>query len=504
MTLKNRLKSAYNGIKTAISGTYTGASTKRSLRSWTPISQSPNKDIQYDIYTLRDRSRDLYKNNSIGRGAVKNLTNSVIGSGLRLQSRIDRKFLNLTDEEADNWEYNTHREFELWASDQRCDIRQNSNFYDLQELIFLNYLVAGEVFVLLPVKQDVNQPYNLRINPIEADLIETPADLLSNEYLFNGIETDKSGATIAYYILDYHPNDVFYGNKVSTNFKRVVKYGKSGRQNVLHIFRPERPGQSRGLPFLSPVIDIIKQITKYSDAFLQKQIVNSLYTVFIRTDAGLLPDTDIPDSDKVLSATESQYAYELGAGAVIGLAPGEEIQTATPGSGDPTFDPFFLSCLKQIAIGLNIPYEVIAKHFQSSYTAARAALLDFFQTVKSDRLWFSNHFNKPIYREFVTEGILNGRIVANGFFDDPAIQQAWLGSVWNGSTMGQIDPVKETNAYNMQVSSGYITRQDAASMLNGSDWESNMGQIKMENSVLNESNKILLDGMDTVGNSELF
>jgi lambda family phage portal protein len=464
---------------------YAGASAKRSLRSWTPQTTSPNKEIEYDRNTLIARSRDLYKNNSIGRGAIQNLTQSSVGSGLRCQPRIDRKYLGLPDEIADEWEHNTEKEFNLWAEDDRCDIRKTCNFYELQKLAFQNYLTAGEVFVLLPTRNEINQPYDLRINLIEPDLIRNPNLLdINNVSIFDGIRFDKFGSPISYFILDKHPDDNLF---TQDNFKEVYAYGKSGRRNVIHVYKPDRPGQLRGLPFLTPVIDIVKNITKYTDAYLQKQIVNSLYTVFIRSEQALLPDTVVPQSQQILTEQEKQYSYELGPGAIIGLAPGEEIQTATPGGSDPSYDAYVLAGLKQIAIGLNIPYEVFAKHFQASYSAARAAILDFTKLVKSERDWLSYKFNKPIYKEFLTEAILKGRITADGFFDDPAIAQAWLGTVWNGSTMGQIDPVKETKAYEMQVNNGFITRQDATSHLNGSNWESNMDQIAMENKILQEA-----------------
>jgi lambda family phage portal protein len=465
---------------------YTGASTRRSLRSWTPRSTSPNREIEFNRPALMHRSRDLFNNNPLGRGAIENLTSSTIGAGLQLQSRIDREYLNLSDAEADSWERNTHREFNILAMDDRIDCRHTSNFYDLQELIFQNFLTSGEVFVLLPNRTEVNQPYNLRVNVIESELVQTPSDMLGNKNIVNGIEYDSFGSPIAYYILDRHPDDVIYG-LASNQFKRVTAYGKSGRRNVLHIFKPERPGQSRGLPFLTPVINTIKQISKYSDSYIQKQIVNSLYTVFIRTDAGLLPDTNLPMQDR-LPTTDQNYEYELAPGAIIGLAPGEEIQTATPGGSDPAFDTFVMAQLKQIAIGINIPFEIFINHFQASYSASRGALLKFDKLIKQKRFFLENHFCKPVYKEFLTEAIMKNRITAQRYFDDISYQSAWLGSVWNGSTLGQIDPVKETSAYQMQVSSGFITRQDATSMLNGSDWESNMSQIKSENTILAESN----------------
>ena len=82
-----------------------------------------------NLSILRDRSRDLYKNNAHGRGAIRTPSLSAIGIGLKPQSRIDRQFLNLDDEAADKWQHDAEREFKLWAESTDCDAARKVDFY---------------------------------------------------------------------------------------------------------------------------------------------------------------------------------------------------------------------------------------------------------------------------------------------------------------------------------------------------------------------------------------
>lgn len=93
----------------ALSGGYTGASrTRRSLENFLPTDGDADTDLLFDLPLLRKRSRDLLRNNPLAVGAINTVCTNVVGTGLKLQARIDRDFLKITDEEA---------EYALFASD---------------------------------------------------------------------------------------------------------------------------------------------------------------------------------------------------------------------------------------------------------------------------------------------------------------------------------------------------------------------------------------------------
>ena len=106
--------------------------------------------------------------------------------------------------------------------------------------------------------------------------------------------------------------------------------------------------------------------------------------------------------------------------------------------------------------------------------------MEAWKSFKMYRNWFVSDFCRPVYEIWLSEAVARGRINAPGYFNDPLIREAWLGSEWIGPSQGTLDPVKEVNAEILAVKNGFTTYADATSRLNGSDWDSNMDQLDME------------------------
>ena len=122
-----------------------------------------------------------------------------------------------------------------------------------------------------------------------------------------------------------------------------------------------------------------------------------------------------------------------------------------------------------IGSSMEIPKEVLVKKYESNYTAARAALLDFWRTVRVYRTRFNTSFNQPIYEQWLSEAVATGRIDAPGFFDDPAVRLAWCGCSWMGASMGHVDPLKEVNAAEVRIRNNITTEEQEAMEYNGND-----------------------------------
>lgn len=173
-------------------------------------------------------------------------------------------------------------------------------------------------------------------------------------------------------------------------------------------------------------------------------------------------------------------SIEIGNGAVVQLGPGEKAKEANPGRPNTAFDGFVSSICKQMGASLEIPYDLLMKQFDSSYSASRAALLEAWKMFKMRREWLISDFCQPIYEQWLTEAVAKGRIDAPGFFDDPIIHKAYCGSEWSGPTQGQLDPLKEVNAAARRVEEGFSTRSRETTELTGGDYYQNMRQSKKE------------------------
>lgn len=484
-----------------------GASiAKKALKGWTASSKSPQEDIDPNLHTLRQRSRDLYMSAPLAVSAIKTRKTNEIGPGLRLRCRLDYDFLGIDQETAIEWEKNTEREFELWASSVWCDALRLHNFYEMQPLARASWLLNGDGWALIKYDEPTKwMPYGLRIHLIEADRISTPgtgkvylASFVNARYntigknkengnaIYNGVEVDPNGAVVAYWICNQYPSTGIFNFGQKKEWERVEAFGReTGNPNILQLMDPERCEQYRGVPYLAPVIESLKQITRYTEAELMAAVVQAFYTVFIEIES---PKNEIPfgdviaDEDKVDQSDPN--SYELGAGTINILKPGEKANFADPKRPASGFEGFVNAMAKMIGASLEVPYELLMKSFTASYSASRAALLEAWKAIKVSRTWFINDFCQPIYELWLSEAVARGRINAPGFFNDPIIRKAWCKAEWTGPTQGQIDPVKEVTAAILRVKHGFATHEQETIALTGGNWDDNIEQIILENELL--------------------
>jgi lambda family phage portal protein len=471
-------------------GYITGGQRKRSMRGWFPRRKSADGDTLPVREASIASARDLTMNTPLAAAPLKRIRTKVVGAGLTLQSRIDRRLLAIGDDASDAWERKTEREFRIWAETQFCDVALTQNFYELQASAIYNTDLSGDVFVALPFKSIPGHPYSLRIMLIESDNVCNPNNMADTAQIAGGIEVDEFGAPEF-----YHIKSAPFMQYTSTWVKVPVFGSQSGRRNVYHLYDKLRPGQRRGMPLLAPVVEVLKQQSRLSEAALMSTLLNEFFTVFVKTNSGeglangyVPPDTAVPtDSEGTATNDVDKNIYELGPGNIVEMGEGEDITIADSKRPNEHFEAFFLSYTKQIGAALEIPFEELILHFQSSYSAARAAILEAWSYYRSRRMWLVRGLCQPVYQEWLTEAVTIGRIQAPGFFDDPVVRQAWCGSQWAGPGPGMIDPKKELAAAEMAINLTLTTHEDERIAIYGGnvgDYESNVRRLSRENKLL--------------------
>lgn len=472
-------------VRISASG-YTGARTDRpQTQNWRPALGSATTDTVFDLPTLRARSRDLERNAPFARGAINTNVINVVGTGLRVLPHIDREFLGLSEEEADAWERQAQRIFNAWAESEACDITREQDFAGLTSLALLSVLLSGDVLSIRRFKRRPGDLFGTKVQLVEADRISNPRWAPNTDTLIEGVELDEDGAAVAYHVLDHHPGDVFgIGRLGRQTWKRIPAFASDGSRIASLLFQRRRPGQPRGVPYLAAVIEALKQLDRYGESELQAAVVSSFFTVFLKTmgtgDEGTFaPFVEGEDPD--------DRDITLGSGAVVELGEGEDVAFANPMRPNQAFDAFVTAFLRQIGVGLDLPYEVLVKHFTASYSASRAALLEAWKGFRTLRRWLVGKWCRPWYAAVIREAVSRGLIEAPGFFDHPLIERAWLGADWAGPSPGQIDPLKEAQAAKLRVEEGFSTRQQETAELTGGDWEANHEQRAKEERLRREA-----------------
>ena len=469
------------------------------MKGFNSPSGSAHEDIDFHNFTMRQRARMLYMAAPMATSAIKTNRTNVIGVGLRLKSRIDREVLGLTPDQAEKWQKNTEREFSLWASDKRaCDATGLNNFYGLQQLALVSWLLSGDCIGIVKQRKTTRLlPYSLRVHLIEADRIATPTgsglgtSLLyttgknpeNGNTIYDGVEVDKDGMVVAYHIRSTYPFEL--GAPLRTEWARVLAYQEhTGLPNVLHVIDTERPDQYRGVSYLAQVIEPLLQLRRYTESELMAAVIESFFTAFIKTEASKeeMPFNEVDEEAE--REPKNPNDYNMGPGQVNIMDPGEDVVFAEPKHPNGSFDKFVEAISSQVGAALEIPADLLLKKFNASYSASRAALLEAWKAFKMRREWLADDFCRPLYEVWMSEAVARGRIYAPGFFDNPAIHAAYLGSEWLGPSQGQLDPVKEITAEILSCSEGFSTHEQSTIRLNGGQWDSNVEQLKRENEKL--------------------
>lgn len=477
-----------------------GASrSKGSMKGWNPLASSPQSDIDANLPTLIARSRSAAMNSPIGTSAIDTSTTYVIGAGLRLRSRIDYELLGITAEAAKNWQKRTQKEFDVWAGSKFCDLIKRNNFYDMQDIVYSGYLMNGDSWAAIKYRSPLpGMPYRLRLQVFEADRVRNPdmqgmagqsplsiwtRNSGNGNRIVNGVEIDSDGAVVAFWVCNQYSYDPTTIDGIP-QWTRVEAFGaKTGMPNLLQICHDRRAETYRGVPYLAPVLESLKQVTRFTDAELTAAIVKAFLTLFFKQQAGLSPQTMFPMNESVSEkdkVTLNAEDFELGAGSMNVLPPGYDVTSIDGSRTQSTFDVFTTSIIKQIAAAIGQPYEVLMKCFSSSYSASRAALLQAWAAYKMRRTWFTRDFCQPVYEQWLMEAVALGRIEAPGFFDDPLIRAAWCGAEWYGPVMGALDPVKEAQGAGLRIQYGLSTGEKEAAEMTGTDFDANIQQRAME------------------------
>lgn len=440
----------------ALAGGYTGGKVDRTaLARYLPHAGSATTDIVPDLQHLRSRSRDQTRNAPVATGALNTIVSHVIGTGLSYTPNINAKRLRLSDAQKDGWQDDVKERFNLWASSTDCDLARRLNFYALQELVFRNMLDSGDIAIITPfANRDGLRQLTLQV--VEADRICNPDRKPNSDTLIEGVNIDpNTGEIKSLHIAKKHPADA----KGKNEWIEVPMFGQgTGRRNVLFIFETLRPSQVRGVPFIAPIIEPLKQLQRYTDAELNAAVISGMFSVFVKMDPEAFDTLFDDDAKGALIDNASQWTGELQSGnQAVNLLPGESIESPNPGRPNAQFDPFWQAIVRQIGMSLGMPFEVLTMHFQSSYSAARAALLMAWKMYRKRREFMASNYCQPVFELWLSNEVAEGRVNAPGFFTSPLIRAAWCGAVWTGDGPGSIDPEKEVDAATKRVNMGIST-----------------------------------------------
>jgi len=277
-----------------------------------------------------------------------------------------------------------------------------------------------------------------------------------------------------------------------------MRGSETDRPLIVHLFDKRRAGQPRGVPHLSPVIEIIKQLGRYTDAEIDAAVKTALFSLIVKTETGEgLAGLNYGDWKETRKEFYNQSPINMkeGSSAAIGLFPDDDVLPFNPERPNSGAEPFISALLQQVGMAIGVPYEVLIGLYASSWSASQAALMQMWKTVMLDREMINRRMMSVIYDTWLSFEIAAGDIQAPGFFDDLLIRSAYTGSNWIGDAKGHINEQQQVAAARDRVAFGFSTMKRETSSLTGEDWDKVRRQrereIRLSPNVANSSDSNL-------------
>lgn len=433
-----RIKERFDGLhkERLNGGGYAGAQTTRQSGDWTTSGSDANTIASGSIGRLRDRARDLCRNNPHAKRAVQELVGAQIGTGILPRADTGNKTLNLTIDGA----------FKRWA--EECDIEGQLDFPGVEWQAAKAIPETGEVLIRLHRRRSNSGLYiPLQLQVLEADFIDSAKNEQTRNggFIANGVEFDKRGTRLGYWLFGNHPgSSIPHQLGYVSNF--VPAYSEDGSPNIIHIYLKDRPGQARGITWFSSVITRFRDLDGYEEAVYMRNRLEACIGLVIKS-----PDGNAVNLGVTTEQSDGRVWEELEPGMIAKMRMDEDVTVIDPKpSGG--FKDFRTALLQSCAAGLGPMYEQITGDFTGiNYSSFRGGQLSFWHVVESYRwLCLIPMGLRPIWRKFIDTAYLAGAI--------PTVN---YGVRWTGASMPSVDPSKDAQATNQRLSDGTQTWAEA-------------------------------------------
>lgn len=435
---------------------YTGAAIGRLLSDWVASSTSQDAESRMAIRTLRNRVREMGRNNDYVVNALRAIQNNIIGQGVQMQSQVRRTKGPGAGQIDDAVNNAIEAAWSAWKRADSCHTAGNMAFADIERLVARSIAESGEIFIRFIRQSMGRSPVPLALEIIEADLCD---ENYSGQYGANqikmGVEVDKWNRPQAYWFFTEHPGDIQYNGATGRAQRRV----RVPANEVIHLYRIDRPGQTRGVPWFASAITRLRHMKGYEEAEVIAARASACQMGFITTpDPGFEAPT-VADGERV---------EEFEPGKIKTLAPGEKFESYNPTRPSGLLDPFMRYMLRATAAGVGVSYETLSKDYsQSNYSSSRLALLDDRDTWRQLQGWLISAFHQRVFEEWLQLAVLSGTLTLAGYEIQRERYEAvrWMPRGWSW-----IDPAKEVAAAKSAIRAGLTTASDVIAQ-QGGDFE---------------------------------
>lgn len=431
---------------------FEAAAGGRRNAGWRATGADANAENAPALAVLRNRARDLRRNNPYAERGISGIADNVVSYGIVPSPKAAK--------DRDNERLSA--KWARWAETAECDSDGLENFYGLQHKVMECVAEAGECLIRRRRRfssDGLTIPLQLQL--LEPDFIDdSKTGAFGKNTIVQGIEFDPLGRRVAYWLFSTHPGANFW--------MRDAQSSRVPAEDVIHVFLPKRPGQVRGYSWLAPIMQRLRSFDEMEDAIMEQAKIAACFAAFVTS-----ADGSMGKAPPLIERMEPAMIQRL--------ATGEEITTAAP----PTFNgyqPYAWQALHAISVGLGVPYELLVGDLKGvNFSSGRMGWLHFARRVE---VWQ--------WRMLIPQMC---DTAWRWFMEAQALQpDAVLSEVraeWVTPRREMVDPKSETQTVKERLRNGLITWPDALRELGITDPDAHAKDIAKYNEIFDDLGLVL-------------
>jgi len=413
---------------------YAAAAVNRLTNDWRAGHTTANLEIARALPILRNRARDLERNNDYIRRYLHLLTTNVVGhAGIGLQMRV-KTARGLDDKRANDA---IEAAWQEWCRD--CAVDGQHSWLDVQHVAMRTVARDGELLLRIPPSWKGNR-FGMAVKLLEADHLDVDysEQLRDGGEVIMGVEYDRWRRPVAYHLFDQHP-----GENVSFSARQYRR--RVPASEIIHLRRPERVGEARSVPWITCAAPRLRQIAAAEEAEVVAWRIAASKMGFYS------PSIDAPeDFEGDDEAADGTPISEVQPGLLEKLPRGWTFQGFNPDKPASTVGSFLKAELRGIASGLNVSYVALANDLEGvSYSSIRSgenADRDNWRVLQS---WLIQHLCLPVFTRWLQSAVLTAAIPY-----DPADVDRLNRPIWRPRGWEWVDPSNESAAAEADVRLG--------------------------------------------------
>ena len=444
---------------------YQGAIISRLTSDWLASQASADAEIRTSLRKLRDRSREMVRNNPYARQAKRTTQINVIGTGIKIQSQVTQLRGNKRDDRINKL---IESKWNLWCRKESCDVAGRYSFHDFEWLATGALPESGEAVFRIIRRPFGSSKIPLALQMLESDLIDEEYNggtLAAGNEWRNGVEVNEWGRPVRYAILTRHPGDAFFQNTAPRREKHIFVPAA----DIIHLFLPERPSQNRGVPWFHSVMADAHQLQGYEEAAVIRARAGASLMGFITNNDGELTPDDVENNQRISEFEPGTFKY---------LAPGESVTVPNIDAPDQQYEMFVRNKVRRFAAGFGCSFETLSRDFsETNYSSSRLSLLEDREHWRIVQNYLIENLHTRVFREWLSLAVLSGELPLQDYevrperYDNPK----WLTRGWSW-----VDPLKEVKAYREAEQAGYMTKAQVIAQTGGGDFDDNVAQLARE------------------------